>query len=616
MRWTKTLIPTLKEDPADAESVSHKLMLRAGLIRKLSAGIYIYLPLGQRVLNKVVNIIRSEMDRAGALEVLLPALQTPELWEKTGRLKDMADIIYQFKDKSGKPCMLGPTHEEIITYLVANEVSSYRQLPVTLYQIQTKFRDELRPRFGIIRSKEFLMKDAYSFDADETGLNKSYQAMDQAYRRIFDRCGLNYKCIEGDSGAMGGHFSQEFMVPSPAGEDIFVTCSKCDYAATLMLVKCQPAPTGAKADKQPLKEVATPGTTTIEAVGKLLNVSAQQMVKTMICLAGEKPVAILLRGDHELNLSKLAKLYSGSLSGSELLPGIVGCPKGGTADWSFRMDHNRQASTAALLGEANITLAEPALIEKVTGGPLGFSGPVGLQSRNGVPIISGKGITIIADHAVMSMSNFVTGANKKDAHLLNVNLDRDFKPTHVADVRVVTEQDPCPVCQSPLKINNGLEVGHIFQLGTKYSKALEAMFLDEKGARHPVIMGCYGIGVNRIIAALIENAYDDNGIIWSTELAPYNVLIISINPADKTIAAVSTELYDQLTAKGIDVLWDDRDISPGVKFKDADLIGIPTIVTVGKGTIKDRTVDIKDRKTGRKQIVSFEKATDVIMTNV
>lgn len=571
MKWTKTLIPTLKEDPAEAESISHKLMLRSGLIRKLSAGTYIYLPLGQRVLNKVVNIIREEMDRAGALEVLLPALQTPELWEKTGRLKDMTDIIYQFKDKSGKPCMLGPTHEEIITYLVANEVSSYRQLPVTLYQIQTKFRDELRPRFGIIRSKEFLMKDAYSFDADQAGLNKSYQAMDEAYRRIFDRCGLNYKCIEGDSGAMGGNFSQEFMVPSPAGEDIFVTCSKCDYAATLMLVKCGPPGQKPTAAPQPLKEVATPGTTTIEAVGKLLSVSAQQMVKTMICVAGSpseasakeggKPIAVLLRGDHELNISKLAKLLS----------------------------------------ESNITLAEPALIEKVTGGPMGFSGPVGL-----------KGITVIADNAVMTMSNFVTGANKKDAHLLNVNLERDFKPTQVADVRVVTEQDICPKCNAPLKINNGLEVGHIFQLGTKYSKALEAMFLDEKGARHPIIMGCYGIGVNRIIAALIENSYDDNGIIWSTELAPYDVLIISINPSDKTIATASQELYDKLTAKGLAVLWDDRDISPGVKFKDADLIGIPTIVTVGKGTIKNKTVDIKDRKTGKKETVPVDKAVDII----
>ncbi|MFH1226942.1 MAG: proline--tRNA ligase [Planctomycetota bacterium] len=580
MRWTQTLIPTLKEDPADAEAVSHKLMVRAGLIRKLSAGTYIYLPLGIKALNKAANIVREEMNRAGAVEILMPALQPTELWEQTGRLKTMADIIFQFKDNSGKPCMLGPTHEEIVTYLAANEINSYRQLPINLYQIQTKFRDELRPRSGVIRSKEFLMKDGYSFDADEQGLEKNYQAMYQAYRRIFDRAGLNYVCIEGDSGPMGGNFSQEFMTPSPVGEDIFVQCAKCGYAATLTLVPCGISHGGAEATEKSdlgglralsptgssssgsvaneIKEVATPGTTTIEAVGQLLKVGPDQMVKTMICTAGDKPIAVLLRGDHELNLSKLARL----------------------------------------LKEPNTNLADEKTIEKVTGGPMGFSGPVGL-----------KGIQIIADNAVMDMVNFVTGANKKDMHLVNTNIDRDFKPDKVADVRLVTEKDSCPKCQGSIQIKNGLEIGHIFKLGTKYSKILGAMYLDEKGVRQPMIMGCYGIGINRIVAALIECSSDANGIIWSKELAPYRVLIISIKLDDPVIRAKSEQLYKELSsALGGEVLWDDRDISPGIKFKDADLLGIPVIVTIGKSTVKDNTVDIKIRKDNAKKAVPFEQA--------
>ncbi|MFA5795337.1 MAG: proline--tRNA ligase [Candidatus Brocadiia bacterium] len=573
MRWTQTLIPTLKEDPADAEAVSHKLMVRAGLIRKLSAGTYIYLPLGIKALNKAANIVREEMNRAGAVEILMPALQPPELWERTGRLKTMADIIFQFNDKSGKPCMLGPTHEEIVTFLAANEINSYRQLPINLYQIQTKFRDELRPRSGVIRSKEFLMKDAYSFDADEQGLDKNYQAMYQAYRRIFDRAGLNYVCIEGDSGAMGGNFSQEFMTPSPVGEDIFVQCAKCGYAATLTLVPCGVSHRGAEVTEKSdlgglcalrgsvaneIKEVVTPGTTTIEAVGQLLKVGPDQMVKTMICTAGDKTIAVLLRGDHELNLSKLSRL----------------------------------------LKEPNTNLADEKTIEKVTGGPIGFSGPVGLKS-----------IDIIADYAVMEMSNFVTGANKKDMHLVNTNIDRDFKPDKVADVRLVTDKDFCPKCRGGIQIKNGLEIGHIFKLGTKYSNILGAMYLDEKGVRQPMIMGCYGIGINRIVAALIEGSSDANGIIWSKELAPYRVLIISIKLDDPVIRAKSEQLYKELSSTmGDEVLWDDRDISPGIKFKDADLLGIPVIVTIGKSTVKDNTVDIKLRKDNVKKAVPFEQA--------
>jgi prolyl-tRNA synthetase len=564
MRWTQTLIPTVKEDPAEAEAVSHKLMMRAGIIRKLSAGTYIYLPLGVRALLKAANIVREEMNRAGASEVLMPALQTPELWERTGRLSAFGEIIFQFPDRTGKVHLLGPTHEEVITYLVANEINSYRQLPLNLYQIQTKFRDEIRPRFGVIRSKEFLMKDAYSFDVDEKGLDASYKSMYGAYCRIFDRCGLKYHIIEAESGLMGGSASHEFIAPSPSGEDIFVYCPKCNYGANLNMAQRDTKELKNERTKElkPLKEVSTPDASSIEAVSKMLNVRPDQMVKTMLCMAGSKPVAVLIRGDHELNLLKLSRL----------------------------------------LNEPQVALAETAVIEKVTGGPMGFSGPVGL-----------KDIEIIADYSVMDMANFVTGANKKDTHLVNTNIDRDFRITQTADVRQVVDGDLCPRCQTAVKTSHGIELGHIFKLGTKYSKSLEAMYIDEKGNRHPIVMGCYGIGINRILAAMIENSYDKDGIIWSQELAPYRVLIISINPNDPVIKDHSEKLYRQLSSDTAnEVLWDDRDISPGIKFKDADLIGIPVIVTVGKATIKDNTVDIKLRRDNTKQTIPFDRAAEEI----
>lgn len=565
MKWTNSLIPTIKEDPTEAESISHKLMLRAGLIRKLSAGTYSYLPLGFRVLNKVINIIREEMDRAGSLEVLLPALHPPELWEQTGRLKDFGDIIFKIKDRSGKLNLLGPTHEEIITSLISNEVSSYRQLPIIPYQIQTKFRDEIRPRFGVVRSKEFLMMDAYSFDVNDIGLDKSYQKMYDAYCRIFDRCGLPYKIIEADPGLMGGKGSHEFTCPSPAGEDNFINCSNCNYNVypNLAPIKHNDSATaGVKNDLKTLKEVLTPNNSSVEAVSQFLSVKPSQLVKTMICNTPKGPVAILVRGDHELSLNKLS----------------------------------------TLLGSAQVELADEKTIEKVTGGPLGFSGPVGL-----------KNITIIADYSVPGMTDFITGANKKDMHLLNVNVGRDFKIDQITDIRIITENDNCPSCgKQQLKIISGIELGHIFKLGTKYSESLNAFFLDEKGNRLPIIMGCYGIGVNRIIAASIENSYDQNGIIWPKSIAPYSVLIISINPSDDKAYQASKMIYDGLSSHSIEVLWDERDISAGIKFNDADLIGVPLIITVGR-ELKNNKVDIKYRANGKKETIPLDKVVEHII---
>ncbi|MFH0887977.1 MAG: proline--tRNA ligase [Planctomycetota bacterium] len=565
MKWTNSLIPTVKEDPTEAESISHKLMLRAGLIRKLSAGTYSYLPLGFRVLNKVINIIREEMDRAGSLEVLLPALHPPELWEQTGRLKDFGDIIFKIKDRSGKLNLLGPTHEEIITSLISNEVSSYRQLPIIPYQIQTKFRDEIRPRFGVVRSKEFLMMDAYSFDVNDAGLDKSYQKMYDAYCRIFDRCGLPYKIIEADPGLMGGKGSHEFTCPSPAGEDNFINCSNCNYNVypNLAPIKHNDSATaGVKNDLKTLKEVLTPNNSSVEAVSQFLSVKPSQLVKTMICNTPKGPVAVLVRGDHELNLNKLSKL----------------------------------------LGSAQVELADEKTIEKVTGGPLGSSGPVGL-----------KNITIIADYSVPEMTDFITGANKKDTHLLNVNVGRDFNIDQVTDIRVITENDNCPSCgKQQLKIISGIELGHIFKLGTKYSESLNAFFLDEKGNRLPMIMGCYGIGVNRIIAASIENSYDRNGIIWPKSIAPYSVLIISINPSNDKAYQASKMIYDGLSSHSIEALWDDRDISAGIKFNDADLIGVPLIITVGR-ELKNNKVDIKYRANGKKETIPLDKVVEHII---
>ncbi len=547
MKWSQTLIPTLKENPSEAEIESHKLMIRAGLIRRITAGAYAYLPLGTLVLNKVIDIVREEMNRGGAIEVFLPALQPLNLLEESGRLNVFGDDLITFEDRHGKTTALGPTHEEIITDIVRNEINSYRQLPITLYQIQTKFRDETRPRFGVLRSKEFIMKDAYSFDVDYEGLNRRYKAMYDAYCRIFDRCGLDYIVCEADSGAMGGDVSHEFMVPSHVGEDLLIRCMECGYSANRERAEAAPISSKNNATLQEIKEISTPHTHTIQEVSNFLKVKPDTLVKTMIYISDGQPVAVLLRGDHEVNETKLTKL----------------------------------------LGQEAVALADHNTIEHVTGARVGFAGPVGLQ------------IKIIADQAVSVLRNFVTGANKPDAHLLNVNPERDFKIDRIADIRYVTKGDRCPKCNHEIDISQGIEIGHVFKLGTKYSDALKAKFLDSNGREKSMIMGCYGIGVNRIIAALIERSHDENGIIWPLSLAPYKVIIIPVNVNDAAGMKMANQIYDEIVnVAGVEVLLDDRDQRPGVKFKDADLIGIPIKIVIGKKFTETKELEIKLRKSG------------------
>ncbi|MBM4053943.1 MAG: proline--tRNA ligase [Planctomycetes bacterium] len=555
MKWSQTLIPTLKESPSEAEIDSHKLMIRAGLIRRITAGAYAYLPLGTLVLNKVITIVREEMNRAGAIEVFLPALQHLDLLKESGRLKVFGADLITFQDRHGKETVLSPTHEEVITYIVKNEINSYKQLPITLYQIQTKFRDEMRPRFGVLRSKEFIMKDAYSFDIDEKGLNNSYQLMYDAYCRIFDRCGLDYIIAEADSGAMGGDASHEFMVPSPVGEDILILCQNCGYSANRERAESAPFSPQENPSKEKVKEIFTPGKHTIAEVSDFLKVNPMQMVKTLIYSSHDQLFAVLLRGDHEVNETRLA----------------------------------------GVLGLDSVELANLETIERVTGAKTGFAGPVGLKMK------------IVADHAVAAKSNFVTGANKTDYHLLNVNPERDFKIDQVANIRYVTKGDNCPRCNHVLEISQGIEIGHVFKLGTKYSIALKAHYLDADGKEKPKIMGCYGIGVNRIIAAIIEKSHDDNGIIWPMSLAPYHIIIIPVNVKDSICMDAAKDIYDDIRAmNGIDVLFDDRDLRPGVKFKDADLIGIPIKIIIGKKYTETKEVEIKLRKSGEVSFVRME----------
>ncbi|MBI3096855.1 MAG: proline--tRNA ligase [Planctomycetes bacterium] len=551
MRWTQTLIPTLKETPADAEVVSHKLMLRAGLIRKLASGTYNYLPLGFRALNKVVHIVRDEMDRAGANEILMPALQPVELWKETGRYEAFGPIMCQFQDRTGRMNVLGPTHEEVVTDIVRNEINSYRQLPITLYQIQVKFRDEIRPRFGVLRSREFIMKDAYSFDVDTAGMDKSYEKMYEAYGRIFTRCGLVFRVVQADSGLMGGSASCEFMVPSPAGEDLIVSC-ECGYGANIEIAE---GPVAGVADSRvgsipPPEPVSTPGSHTVEQVCRAMDGRPADLVKTLICTSGGKPFAALVRGDHELSIPKLIRS----------------------------------------LKSADVALADAATIQRVTGGPLGFSGPVGLT------------IPIYADRAVAAMSEAIVGGNRADTHLRHAVWNRDYKAAEVWDLRMAVDGDPCPKCGRRTAVTHGIEVGHVFKLGTKYSDALKAHILTEAGKGIPAVMGCYGIGVNRIVAACLENASDDRGIQWPWAIAPYHVLVTSVDLKKPKVAEASQRIYEALSAardpetgEAFEVLWDDRDSQAGVKFKDADLIGIPLRVTVGKA-VEQGNVEVKSRK--------------------
>ena len=564
MKWSNAFIPTLREDPSDAEALSHKLMVRAGFIRRLGSGAYSYLPLGLKALKKIENIVREEMDRRGSLEVLLPAIHPAELWKKTGRFDLLKEILITYKDRSGKINVFGPTHEEVITDLVGKEIRSYRDLPKIVYQIQTKFRDEPRPRFGVLRSKEFIMKDAYSFDVDEKALEESYKKMYEAYHNIFDRCGLEYKAVEAESGFMGGDISHEFMAPANCGEDKIVVCKVCKYAASLEKAETKSKIKNQKSkinDLRPLKEVDTPGVSTVEKVSLLLKVKPSDLVKTLIYEADAKPVAALLRGDHELNESKLRKFL--------------------------------KCNTLELAGEDTI--------KRVTGGPLGFSGPVGL-----------KDLTVVADFAVEGILNFVTGANRSGKHLINVNLDRDFKVAKLADLRYITAEDLCPKCGKALEMKAAIELGHIFKLGTKYSSALDATFLDERGNKKDAVMGCYGIGINRIFAAAIEQNNDKDGIIWPLSLAPYKVVIIEVDPQESDIRKKAEELYDALVKSGEEVLIDDRDERPGIKFKDADLIGFPIQVIVGMKNLKNGKIELKLRRGQKRSLHPAEEAISVL----
>ena len=560
MRWSQTLIPTMKETPEGAEIPSHVLMLRAGLVGQLMAGAYSYLPLGLRALRKAEQIVREEMDRAGAVELLMPALTPISLWERSGRVEAFGNVLIQFKVRRQNRQVhlaLGPTHEEVVTDLVARHVSSYRQLPITLYQIQTKFRNEERPRFGVLRTSEFLMKDAYSFDTSLEGLNQSYDKMYHAYCRIFDRCGLSYLAVEAESGPIGGDASHEFMVLADNGEDTVVHCAACGYAANLERADVgNRAITAAPTNAQPLKKVDTPQAGSIEAVSKMLGCQPAQMIKTLIYVADEKPLAVLVRGDHEANEGKIRRL----------------------------------------LGAKSLSLAPPEVIEQATGAPVGFAGPVGLK------------ITLWADHDVAALTDAVTGANATDAHFTGVNRPRDFEVGQFADLRNAADGDPCPRCQAKLALRHAIEVGHVFKLGTKYSDTLGAKFLDEKEQQHAAIMGCYGIGVNRIIAALIETQHDENGVVWPMSLAPYEVLLAPLNVNQPDVMETAERLYAELTSAGVEVLMDDRDQRPGVKFKDADLIGIPLRVVIGGRSLKDGQLELKWRWKDAPEMIPLEGA--------
>lgn len=559
MRYSNYFIPTLKDDPSDAEVVSHKLMIRGGMIRKLAAGIYNYLPLGLRSIGKVEAIVREEMNKAGAIELLMPAVLPGELWEESGRWDYYGKELLRFKDRADREFCIGPTHEEIITDIVRRDISSYKQLPVNLYQIQTKFRDEIRPRFGVMRAREFIMKDAYSFDATVEGAEKSYWSMYEAYTRIFERCGLEFRAVLADTGNIGGNFSHEFMVLAPTGEDIIMSCDKCDYAANLELAEIggqEVAEYISEESSDSIKEVHTPNLKSVEEVAQQLNVKPSNLIKTMIVEVDGNLIAALVRGDYELSLTKLRKS----------------------------------------LGAEIVELATPDQILEATGGPMGFSGPVGLKIRK------------VADISVKTMGTSVTGANKADYHVMNVTLGKDFEINEFYDIRVASDGDKCPKCdEGSLVSTRGIEVGHVFMLGTKYSEAMNATFVDSDGKEKPFIMGCYGIGIGRTVAAAIEQNHDESGMIFPKSLAPFQVTVLPLKIKDERILAESERIYSELIEAGYEAIIDDRDVGPGFKFKDAELIGIPIIVAVGPRTIKDNEAEVKVRKTGDSRNIKLKE---------
>jgi prolyl-tRNA synthetase len=554
MRWSQFYLFTTREVPADADVISQKLMVRAGMIKKTAAGIYSYLPFGWRSLQKLMEIVRRELVRAGAVELHMPAVQPAELWQESGRWQRYGKELLRIKDRHDRDFCFGPTHEEVITDIVRRDVRSYRQLPFNLFQIQVKFRDEIRPRFGLMRGREFLMKDAYSFHVDAASLDEAYEAMRLAYCRIFEACRLEYSVVEADTGSIGGSSSHEFMVLAGSGESAVVRCPKCGYAAntekasTNMAMWHLPSETPRSREK-----VATPGAKSVEEVATMLAVPTSRIVKTLLYDTEQGPVAVAIRGDREVNEVKLLNL----------------------------------------LGVERLNLAGEEQVVAATGAPVGYAGPVGLA----------KGITLVADESVRGLGNFVCGANEGDAHYVGCNWGADAQPATWGDFALVRGGDACPRCDGTLEEFRGIEVGHIFKLGTKYSAAMQCNYLDAAGESKPMVMGCYGLGIGRTVAAAIEQNHDADGIVWPVPLAPFSVLLVALNPDDEAVRRVAEELYGKLEAQGIDVLFDDRDERPGVKFKDADLVGIPVRVVVGAKSLADGKVEVSMRRDRARQLV-------------
>ena len=556
-------IKTLREVPAEAEIPSHILLIRTGMIRKLASGIYGFMPFGWRSVRKIEDIIRSEMDKAGGQEIHMSAIQPAELWQESGRWFAYGPELWRVKDRNGRDFCLGPTHEEIFTDIIRNDVSSYRQLPMNLYQIQTKYRDEARPRFGLMRSREFIMKDAYSFDRDFEGLDKSYDDMYKAYEKIFTRCGLTFRPVEADTGAIGGSNSHEFTALSEVGESEIAYCEKCSMAATTERAQCVDAPADTE-EMLPMEEVKTPGTKTIEAVADFLGMPQTKTIKALLFVTYDEEgnekeyVAAFVRGDRELNMTKLINALN--------------------------------------IPEHAIEFADEAKMSQKTGCVGGFTGPVGLHDCK-----------VVVDSELTGLRNLCAGANKENYHVKNVNYGRDYKGDIVTDLKLLKEDDPCPVCGAPVKHARGIEVGQVFKLGTKYSQAMNAVYKDENQQDRLIVMGCYGIGVTRTLSAIVEQHHDENGIIWHMSVAPYHVIITLVKPGDKTQEAVAEEIYSRLSDAGVEVLLDDRDERPGVKFKDADLLGIPVRITVGKRA-PEGVVEYKLRREAEKQEMSVSEA--------
>ncbi|QEK11142.1 proline--tRNA ligase [Crassaminicella thermophila] len=563
MRMSRMYLHTLREVPSDAEIPSHKLLLRAGMIKKLVSGVYGYMPLGYRVIRKIEQIIREEMDKKGAQELLMSAVQPAELWKESGRWFDFGPEMFRLKDRHDREFCLGPTHEEVFTDIVRNDVKSYKELPLNIYQIQTKYRDEKRPRFGLMRSREFIMKDAYSFDRDWEGLDKSYWDMYDAYSKIFTRCGLKFRPVEADTGAMGGSDSYEFTALSDFGEGVIAYCDACDFAATTERAACLVDIPKQDLEEKELREIHTPNVKTIEELEGFLNVEGHRLLKTLLFKVKGKLVAAVIRGDRELNETKLIN--------------------------------------ALKIPEHELEFATPEDIKEYTKAEVGFAGPVGL-----------KNVMIVADEEVPKLKNLITGANKTDYHIENVNYGRDFEADIITDLKLIQEGDKCPKCQGPVKLARGIEVGQIFKLGTKYSEVFGAKYTDENVKEQPMVMGCYGIGVSRTMAAIIEQHHDENGIIWPLEVAPYHVIISVVNVKNEEQMKLGEKLYQELLNANVEVLLDDRPERAGVKFKDADLIGIPIRITVGKKA-SEGIVEYKLRSEEDKQEFMYDKAVSNVL---